>query len=85
VIRWTNQKPEFKAEGASLCRMELEAEGTAVKLTVTHSIERDPSKLIEAVSGGWPKILSNLKSLLETGAVVLADPYASAGNRAINK
>ena len=30
-------------------------------------IERDPSKLIAAVSGGWPKILSNLKSLLENG------------------
>ena len=27
---------------------------------------------IEAVSGGWPKILSNLKSLLETGQIVLA-------------
>jgi hypothetical protein len=25
----------------------------------------------EAVSGGWPRILSNLKSLLETGNVVL--------------
>jgi hypothetical protein len=29
--------------------------------------------LIAAVSGGWPKIISNLKSLLETGAVVLND------------
>jgi hypothetical protein len=29
------------------------------------------SKFIGAVSGGWPKILSNLKSLLETGDVVL--------------
>jgi hypothetical protein len=27
--------------------------------------------LIEAVSDGWPKILSNLKSLLETGEVAL--------------
>jgi hypothetical protein len=26
---------------------------------------------IGAVSGGWPQILSNLKSLLETGSVVL--------------
>ncbi len=45
------------------------------KLTLTHSIERLDSKFIEAVSGGWPKILSNLKSLLETGAAVLTDPY----------
>ena len=33
--------------------------------------EASDSKLIEAVSGGWPKILSNLKSLLETGAVAV--------------
>lgn len=29
------------------------------------------SKFIGAVSGGWPQILSSLKSLLETGEVVL--------------
>src|SRR5215475_4917222 len=33
-------------------------------------IDKPDSKLIEAVSGGWPRILSNLKSLLETGKVV---------------
>jgi uncharacterized protein YndB with AHSA1/START domain len=72
VIRWQNQfKPELKAEGESLCTMELERSGTAVKLSITHTIEREPSKFIEAVSGGWPKILSNLKSLLETGSAVV--------------
>jgi uncharacterized protein YndB with AHSA1/START domain len=76
VIRWQNQvKPELKAEGASLCTMELEPGGTVVKLSITHSIERDPSKLIGAVSGGWPKVLSNLKSLLETGAIALQEAY----------
>jgi len=34
-------------------------------------VDRSGSKLITAVSDGWPKILSNLKSLLETGDVVL--------------
>ena len=77
VIRWQHQsKPELKAEGESLCTMELEPSGPAVKLSITHSIEREPSKFIEAVSGGWPKIVSNLKSLLETGSSVLSDPYA---------
>lgn len=71
-IRWRNEfRPELKAEGWSLCTMEIEPAGEAVKLTVSHSIERERSKLIEAVSGGWPQILSNLKSLLETGSVVL--------------
>jgi len=74
VIRWQHQnRPELKAEGPSLCTMELEPSGTAVKLSITHTIERDPSKLVEAVSGGWPKVLSNLKSLLETGSVVMSE------------
>lgn len=73
VIRWQNQwKPELKAEGPSLCTMELEPGGSAVKLSITHTIEREPSKFIEAVSGGWPKVISGLKSLLETGSAVLA-------------
>jgi uncharacterized protein YndB with AHSA1/START domain len=71
-IRWRNEfRPELKAEGFSLCTMEIEPVDDAVKLTVTHSIERKGSKLIDAVSGGWPQILSNLKSLLETGSVVM--------------
>jgi uncharacterized protein YndB with AHSA1/START domain len=77
-IRWRNEfRPELKAEGWSLCTMELEPAGEAVKLTVTHSIEREDSRFIDAVSGGWPQILSNLKSLLETGSTVL--PPRSCG------
>jgi uncharacterized protein YndB with AHSA1/START domain len=76
VIRWQHQtRPELKAEGASLCTMELETSGPSVKLSVTHTINCEPSKLIEAVSGGWPKVISNLKSLLETGTIVMGDPY----------
>jgi len=71
VIRWRHQdRPELKGEGDSRCTMELEPQGNAVKLTITHSIDREPSKLIVAVSGGWPKIISNLKSLLETGSTI---------------
>jgi uncharacterized protein YndB with AHSA1/START domain len=76
VIRWRHEnKPELKVEGDSLCTMELEPTDTAVKLSITHTIDREPSKFIEAVSGGWPKVISNLKSLLETGAIALKDPY----------
>jgi uncharacterized protein YndB with AHSA1/START domain len=76
AIRWRHQhKPELRAEGDSLCTMVLEPVGPAVKLSITHTIEREPSQLIVAVSGGWPKIISNLKSLLETGAVALNEPY----------
>lgn len=77
VIRWRNEfKPELKAEGYSRCTMEIEIAdyypdrgGKAVKLTITHELEGEGTKLIKAVSAGWPKVLSNLKSLLETGDV----------------
>ena len=73
VIKWQNEfRPELKAEGYALCTMELEPLEDAVKLTITHTIERADSKFIEAVSGGWPRILSNLKSLLETGRIALS-------------
>ena len=79
VIRWRHQdKPELKAEGDSLCTMELEPNGGAVKLSITHTIDRETSKLIHAVSGGWPKVISNLKSLLEVGTAALDEPYPAA-------
>lgn len=72
IIKWRNEwKPELKAEGYSRCTFEIEPVDNVTKLTVTHVIDKESSKFIEAVSGGWPKILSNLKSLLETGKIVL--------------
>lgn len=73
-LKWRNEfRPELKAEGFTLCTMDLEPVGGAVRLTITHTIERADSSFIRAVSGGWPRILSNLKSLLETGQVVLTE------------
>jgi uncharacterized protein YndB with AHSA1/START domain len=74
VLKWRNEfRPELKAEGYSRCTMELEPKGEAVKLTITHEMEQSGTKFIEAVSGGWPMILSNLKSLLETGEIAMQD------------
>jgi len=68
VLSWRNEfKPELREEGYSRLTYELEQQGTSVRLTVIHEMDRTASKLIEAVSGGWPVILSSLKSLLETG------------------
>jgi uncharacterized protein YndB with AHSA1/START domain len=73
VLRWKHElRPELTAEGYARCSIELEPQDGAVKLTISHTIERADSKLIEAVSGGWPRILSNIKSLLETGQIVLS-------------
>jgi uncharacterized protein YndB with AHSA1/START domain len=68
VIRWRNEfRPELKADGYSTCRIELEQADGAVRLSIRHEIDKPGSKLIESVSGGWPKVLSSLKSMLETG------------------
>jgi uncharacterized protein YndB with AHSA1/START domain len=68
VLSWRNEfKPDLKAEGYSRASFDLETQGDMVKLTVIHEIGKPGSKLIAAVSGGWPIILSSLKSFLETG------------------
>lgn len=76
VIAWRNEfRPELAAEGVSRCTIEIAPQGEIVRLQVTHEIDAEPSKFIEAVSGGWPAILSSLKTLLETGEAL---PIANA-------
>lgn len=73
VLSWRNEfRPELAAEGDSRLTYELEPQGDMVKLTVRHEIDKPDSKLIEAVSGGWPLILASVKSLLETGESLVA-------------
>ena len=68
VLSWRNEfRPELHEEGYSRCTFELEKQGSSVKLTIVHEIDRPDSKMVQAVSGGWPLVLSSLKSLLETG------------------
>jgi uncharacterized protein YndB with AHSA1/START domain len=68
VLSWRNEfKPELREEGSSRLTYLLETAGQSVKLTVIHESDTPDSKLIEAVSNGWPHILASLKSLLETG------------------
>ena len=78
VIRWRNEwKPELKAEGFSRATYALEPIGDTMKLTVTHEIDRTGSSFIEAVAGGWPKVLASLKSYLETGTALKEMPKSS--------
>lgn len=68
VLTWQNHLfPEMTAEGFTRMTYLLEAQGSFVKLTLTHTMDKKDSKTIKAVSNGWPSILSSLKSLLETG------------------
>jgi uncharacterized protein YndB with AHSA1/START domain len=46
---------------------EIEQLKEAVCLTVTHDKFKDGSKMAGKVAGGWPRVLSSMKSFLETG------------------
>ncbi len=71
VLKWRNEfREDLKEAGYSPCTYEIEPHGEAGRFSVTHVSES--RAFIEAVSGGWPMILSNLKSLLETGKVATA-------------
>ncbi|HEY3263253.1 MAG TPA: metalloregulator ArsR/SmtB family transcription factor [Pseudonocardiaceae bacterium] len=58
------------AERRSRVTFEIEAHGQLVKLTVVHDDFEPGSAVLEMVSGGWPQLLSNLKTLLETGGTL---------------
>ena len=49
---------------------ELTSLGPDTKLTVTHEELEPGSRMDTGVREGWPAVLSNLKSLLETGSVL---------------
>ncbi|MGK5531863.1 ArsR/SmtB family transcription factor [Streptomyces sp. URMC 129] len=86
---WHTFTPEFGEKfgfsAESLARMagerrsrvtfEIEPLGETVRLTVTHDGFDPGSTVLEGISGGWPAILSNLKTLLETGET-LPEPAA---------
>ena len=67
---------QMRQEPATKVVFTLEPYGNLVKLTVTHQGFADGSRLLGAISKGWPAILSGLKSLLETGQVFAIPPAA---------
>ncbi|HXP28602.1 MAG TPA: SRPBCC domain-containing protein [Solirubrobacteraceae bacterium] len=56
---------DVEREGTSRVTWEIEPVGDSCRLTVTHGELRDGAN--EQLYGGWPMILSGLKTLLETG------------------
>jgi uncharacterized protein YndB with AHSA1/START domain/DNA-binding transcriptional ArsR family regulator len=58
----------------SVVRFDIEPHNDIVRLTVTHDDIPDASDY-EAAAAGWAAVLSNLKSLLETGSVLPQAPW----------
>ena len=74
VHTWTFNWDEIRDEGPTRVTFEIaDAPGGVSKLTVTHELENAPLTAaqlageIEGAGGGWPFVLSDLKTLLETG------------------
>jgi hypothetical protein len=62
---------EFRNEAAreprSTATFDLSLEGGQTRLTVTHSGFRSGSVVLPEISGGWPRVMSWLKTFLESG------------------
>ena len=64
VLSWAD--PD-KLTDVSRVAYEIEAIEDMVCLTVTHDKLKAGSKMLRGVSWGWPRVLSSLKTFLETG------------------
>jgi uncharacterized protein YndB with AHSA1/START domain len=65
VALWSE---DVKSEGSSRVTWEIEPVGDSCRLTVTHDQLREGAN--SQLYGGWPMILSGLKTLLETGELL---------------
>lgn len=64
VLTWVDpDAPKDK----SRVTFEIEKVGSSVCLTVTHDQFKEGSKMVKKVTSGWPRVLSSMKSFLETG------------------
>ena len=70
------------AEPRSKVAFEIDDLGEFVKLTVIHDGFEPGSEVLETISQGWPHILSNLKTLLETGDTLSASQASAADAQA---
>jgi uncharacterized protein YndB with AHSA1/START domain len=71
---------DVKREGTSRVTWDIERVEDSCHLTVTHDELREGAN--EEIYGGWPMILSGLKTLLETGGLLTTPGslmYAAAG------
>lgn len=66
------------SEARSKVTFDIENFGVWVKLTVTHDGFDPGSVVLESVSQGWPMLLANLKTMLETGEVMSSPKAARA-------
>ena len=72
VTTWA--APDAEAADPSRVTFDITPHGEIVRLTVTHEDLAGEGELRD-ISLGWPAVLSNLKSLIETGSPLPKEPW----------
>jgi len=67
VVTWADPADRDRRDRHSRVSFEIEPVADMVRLTVTHEELEEGSGMHRAIANGWPRVLSSLKSLLETG------------------
>jgi uncharacterized protein YndB with AHSA1/START domain len=67
VITWAEPRDKAQRDRHSRVTFEIEPVAEMVRLTVTHDELEAGSEMQRKITEGWPRVLSSLKSLLETG------------------
>ncbi len=75
VLSWNN--PGDDADVSNV-RFEIAAKGGASELTVIHGDFIDGSPMAARVSGGWPKVVANLKAMLEGSGDIITKPACAS-------
>jgi uncharacterized protein YndB with AHSA1/START domain len=67
VLSWALPADEARQDKHSRVTFEVKPFRRVVRLTVIHDHLEPGSEMLDGITDGWPKVLSSLKSLLETG------------------
>lgn len=78
VLTWALPKDVDDKSKYTRATFDIEAVATMARLTVTHDELEEGSEMLRSITAGWPRVLSSLKSLLETGQPL--DTWAGSGH-----
>lgn len=67
VLTWCDVGEAVDSAMRSRVTIDIGVEGRLVRLTVTHDELEPGSEMFRGITAGWPRVLSSLKSFLETG------------------
>ena len=66
-LTWASPQDKANKDRHSRVTFDIEPVADMVRLTITHDQLEPGSDMLRGISEGWPRVLSSLKSLLETG------------------